>query len=69
MANLITIFGATSNQGGSVIDAILNDPQLSSEFKVRGITRDTTKKSAKNLAKREVDVVSVIPLMRVNTDR
>lgn len=69
MANLITVFGATGNQGGSVIDAILKDPQLSKEFKIRGITRDTTKKSAQDLAKRGVDVVSVIPLMRVNTER
>ncbi|CAI7612241.1 hypothetical protein CBS147355_9713 [Penicillium roqueforti] len=58
MANLITVFGATGNQGGSVIDAILNDSQLSKEFKIRGITRDTTKKSAQDLAKRGVDVVS-----------
>lgn len=69
MANLITVFGATGNQGGSVIDAILNDPQLSREFKVRGITRDTTKKSAQDLATRGVDVVSVILLMRITTDR
>lgn len=59
MSKLITIFGATGNQGGSVIDAILADTQLSKEFKIRGITRDTTKKSAQDLAKRGVDVVSV----------
>lgn len=59
MSKLITIFGATGNQGGSVIEAILTDPQLSKEFKIRGITRDTSKKSAQDLAKRGVDVVSV----------
>lgn len=69
MANLITVFGATGNQGGSVIDAILSDPQLSKEFKIRGITRDTSKKSAQDLAKRGVDVVSVILLVRFETDR
>ncbi|KAJ6108190.1 hypothetical protein N7523_009513 [Penicillium sp. IBT 18751x] len=58
MSKLITVFGATGNQGGSVIDAILGDAQLSKEFKVRGITRDTTKKSAQDLAKRGVEVVS-----------
>ncbi|CAI7637241.1 unnamed protein product [Penicillium glandicola] len=58
MSKLITIFGATGNQGGSIIDAILADNQLSKEFKIRGITRDTTKKSAQELAKRGVDVVS-----------
>jgi uncharacterized protein YbjT (DUF2867 family) len=50
MPKLITVFGATGNQGGSVIDAILADPQLSKEFKVRGITRDTSKKSTQELA-------------------
>ncbi|KAJ5190700.1 uncharacterized protein N7498_009685 [Penicillium cinerascens] len=58
MSKLITVFGATGNQGGSVIDAILADPQLSKEFKIRGITRDTTKKSAQDLAKRGVEVVT-----------
>ena len=62
MSNLITVFGATGNQGGSVIDAILSNPQLSREFKIRGITRDTTKKTSQDLAKRGVDVVSVMPL-------
>lgn len=59
MSKLITVFGATGNQGGSVIYSILADPWLSKEFKIRGITRDTTKKSAQDLAKRGVDVVSV----------
>jgi hypothetical protein len=59
MPKLITVFGATGNQGGSVIEAILADPQLSKEFKIRGITRDTTKKSAQDLAKRGVEVVTV----------
>lgn len=59
MSKLITIFGATGNQGGSVVDAILADPQLSKEFKTRGITRDTSKKAAQDLVKRGVDVVPV----------
>jgi uncharacterized protein YbjT (DUF2867 family) len=59
MPKLITVFGATGNQGGSVIEAILADSQLSKEFKIRGITRDTTKKSAQDLAKRGVEVVTV----------
>ncbi|CAI7614404.1 unnamed protein product [Penicillium discolor] len=58
MSKVITVFGATGNQGGSVIDAILADPKLSKEFKIRGITRDTTKKTAQDLVKRGVDVVS-----------
>ncbi|PWY70921.1 NAD(P)-binding protein [Aspergillus heteromorphus CBS 117.55] len=58
MSKLLTVFGATGNQGGSVVDAILADPQLSKEFKVRGITRDATKKSAQELVKRGVEAVT-----------
>ncbi|KAJ5546801.1 hypothetical protein N7494_004386 [Penicillium frequentans] len=44
MSKLITVFGATGKQGGS--------------FKIRGITRDTTKKFAQNLAQKGVEVVT-----------
>lgn len=64
MSKLITVFGATGNQGGSVIRHILADPQLSTEFKVRGVTRDTTKPAAQELAGKGVEVVSVYPLVR-----
>jgi uncharacterized protein YbjT (DUF2867 family) len=59
MSKLITVFGATGNQGGSVIDAILADAQLSKEFKIRAITRDTSKKSAQDLVQRGVEVIAV----------
>lgn len=68
MSKLITVFGATGNQGGSVIDAILADPQLSKDFKIRGVTRDTTKKSARDLADRGVEVVTVSSPFTTNTD-
>lgn len=59
MAKLITIFGATGQQGGSVIRAILQDDTLSKEFKVRGITRDISKPAAQALLKQGVELVSV----------
>ena len=59
MAKIITVFGATGNQGGSVINAILADPVLSKEFKIRGVTRDPSKPASQALAKRGVDVISV----------
>jgi uncharacterized protein YbjT (DUF2867 family) len=59
MSKLITVFGATGNQGGSVVRAILADPVLSKEFKIRAITRDPSKPSAKELAAKGVEVVSV----------
>ncbi|KAK2753334.1 hypothetical protein FQN55_003463 [Onygenales sp. PD_40] len=58
MSKIITVFGATGNQGGSVIRYILADPVLSKEFKIRGITRDTSKPSAKALAEKGVEVVT-----------
>lgn len=57
MSKLITVFGATGNQGGSVIKYILEDATLSKEYKIRGITRDTTKHSAQELSKKGVEVV------------
>jgi uncharacterized protein YbjT (DUF2867 family) len=59
MSKLITVFGATGNQGGSVIEQLLCDSKLSQEFKVRGITRDTSKPVARELANRGVELVAV----------
>jgi hypothetical protein len=59
MSKLITVFGATGNQGGSVINHILADAQLSSEFKIRGITRDVNKPAAKALADKGVELATV----------
>ncbi|OPB44641.1 hypothetical protein A0O28_0029600 [Trichoderma guizhouense] len=58
MSKIITVFGATGNQGGSVVEAILADPALSKEFKIRGITRDVNKPKAKALAAKGVELVS-----------
>ncbi|EKG19207.1 NmrA-like protein [Macrophomina phaseolina MS6] len=58
MTKLITVFGATGNQGGSVIKAILADTVLSKEFKIRGITRDVSKPAAQALAKQGVDMAA-----------
>ncbi|KAI4724794.1 NAD(P)-binding protein [Aureobasidium sp. EXF-10728] len=57
-SKLITVFGATGNQGGSVIKHILADTHLSSSFKIRGITRDVNKPAAKALADQGVEVVT-----------
>ncbi|KAL8920749.1 MAG: hypothetical protein Q9208_006079 [Pyrenodesmia sp. 3 TL-2023] len=57
MSKLLTVFGATGNQGGSVIKSILANPQLSSEYKLRAITRDPSKPSGKALADKGVEVV------------
>ncbi|KAK8851495.1 NmrA-like family protein [Apiospora arundinis] len=55
---LITVFGATGNQGGSVVQTFLHDAKLKNEWSVRGVTRDVSKESSKKLAAQGVDVVS-----------
>ncbi|KAJ5107712.1 hypothetical protein N7456_004387 [Penicillium angulare] len=57
MSKLITVFGATGNQGGSVIRTILNDAKLSKEFRVKAVTRDVNKPIALDLAGQGVEVV------------
>ncbi|POR33138.1 NmrA-like family domain-containing protein 1 [Tolypocladium paradoxum] len=69
MSKILTVFGATGNQGGSVIRAVLADPALSKEFKIRGITRDASKPAAKELAAKGVEVVKASRLyVAVNAD-
>ena len=57
MSKILTVFGATGNQGGSVIDAFLANPTLSKTFKIRGITRDPSKPSGQALAAKGVEAV------------
>ncbi|KAM0262142.1 hypothetical protein ACHAQJ_001885 [Trichoderma viride] len=57
MSKVLTVFGATGNQGGSVVQAVLADPVLSKEFRIRGVTRDVNKPGAKKLASKGVELV------------
>ncbi|KAH8660348.1 nmrA family transcriptional regulator [Xylariales sp. PMI_506] len=58
MSKLITVFGSTGNQGGSVIRAILAHPELSRSWKIRGITRDPSKPNAVELSQQGVQMVA-----------
>lgn len=51
---IITVFGATGAQGGSVTGALLKDPT----FKVRAVTRDTSKPAAVKLKEAGAEVVT-----------
>src|SRR5436190_5459122 len=53
---IITVFGATGAQGGSLARAILTD--ANSEFAVRAITRDINSDKAKELAALGAEVVA-----------
>jgi len=54
MSKLITVFGATGNQGGSVVEALLPDKSL----RIRGVTRNANSEAAKSLASKGVEVVT-----------
>jgi uncharacterized protein YbjT (DUF2867 family) len=56
---IITVFGATGAQGGSVVDTFLHDPKLKPDWAVRAVTRDITKDSSKKLQSKGAEVVSV----------
>ena len=53
MPKLICVIGVTGNQGGSVAQRFLKDPN----FKVRGLTRDPTSEKAKQLAAQGIEIV------------
>jgi uncharacterized protein YbjT (DUF2867 family) len=57
MSKILAIFGATGQQGSSVVNHVLADPVLSKTYSIRAITRDTTSPSAQSLTNRGVNVV------------
>jgi len=57
MSKILAVFGATGQQGSSVVNHVLGDPELSQQYKIRAITRDPNSEKAKQLSQR-VEVVS-----------
>ncbi|KAI4231519.1 MAG: hypothetical protein L6R40_007713 [Gallowayella cf. fulva] len=57
MSKLLVVFGATGQQGGSIVESVLKDIQLSKEYSIRGTTRDPSKPNAVELAKKGVEIV------------
>lgn len=53
MSKLLTVVGATGNQGLSLINAALKD----GGYKIRGLTRNPTSEKAAALSKRGVEIV------------
>ena len=56
MSKILAVFGATGQQGSSVVNYVLQDPELSQQYKIRAITRDVNSEKAKQL-KEKVEVV------------
>lgn len=61
MSKLLVIFGATGNSGSSVLNFVLNDAELSKEYKIRAITRDPNSAAGKALTAKGVEVVGANP--------
>ena len=59
MSSVLTILGATGQQGGSLIDYVLQRPELSSIHRLRGVTRNVTKAAAIALEQKGVEMVNV----------
>lgn len=53
MGKIVTVVGATGSQGGSVVQALLED----SSYSIRAITRNSKSDAAKSLASKGVEVV------------
>lgn len=56
---IIAVIGATGGQGGSVVKAILGDAKMNGSWAVRGVTRDASKESSKQLVTQGAEVVEV----------
>jgi uncharacterized protein YbjT (DUF2867 family) len=52
---IITVYGATGSQGGSVVTSLLQSK--TGAFSVRGITRNTASEKSQALAKQGVEMV------------
>ncbi|KAH8822052.1 hypothetical protein F5884DRAFT_717404 [Xylogone sp. PMI_703] len=57
MSKLLVIFGITGQQGASLATRVLSTPSLSSQFKIRGITRNPSSPSALAWARKGIEVV------------
>lgn len=58
MSKVLVVFGLTGQQGGSVAKYVINDPELSKVYKVRGVTRDSSKPSAQAFQQKGVELVN-----------
>ncbi|KAF9899379.1 hypothetical protein EC991_008992 [Linnemannia zychae] len=57
MSKLLVVFGATGQQGGSIVEYVINDPELSMIYQVRAITRDPSTTKAQALKNKGIQVV------------
>ncbi|KAF7594413.1 NmrA-like domain-containing protein 1 [Aspergillus hancockii] len=53
----LVIFGATGQQGRSILDTVYNDPKLSKQYSVRAITRDISQPAAREIVDQGIEVI------------
>ncbi len=66
MSKILAVFGATGKQGGSVVNFVLNDPELSQQYQIRAIACDVSSEKAKQLKEKQVEVVQGDNLSRAS---
>lgn len=57
MPSLLVIFGITGQQGSSIATTILRDTHLSTQYRIRGLTRDPSQPSAQALQTYGVEMI------------
>ncbi|KAL8687959.1 MAG: hypothetical protein Q9218_006010 [Villophora microphyllina] len=57
MSKLLSVFGATGQQGGSLLYGLLKRPDVLKTYRLRGITRDVSKAAAVALREAGVEMV------------
>jgi uncharacterized protein YbjT (DUF2867 family) len=55
---LLVVFGATGQQGGSLANFVLSDPALSARYRIRGIARDVSTPAAEALRAQGAEIAS-----------
>jgi len=58
MSKILAVFGATGQQGSSVLNNVLDDAELSKTYQLRALTRDTSSAKAAQLRARGVEVTA-----------
>jgi uncharacterized protein YbjT (DUF2867 family) len=53
----LVVFGATGQQGSSILTTVLNHPELSKKYSLRGITRNASGSKAAELAEKGIEMV------------
>lgn len=56
MSKTLVVFGATGQQGASVVNYVLGDPVLSAKYRIRAVTRDLSKSASQALSSKGIEV-------------